>query len=102
MKFTSHNVAVLAGLVAIFIVAGCLGAFPHDWYPTECCKGTNDDGDCKPVPSKDLRPTGDGCWEYIPVGIKFCDKQVRSSPDGMYHVCNRGSNGYCVFIPPGT
>jgi hypothetical protein len=105
MKFTGHNAAVIVGIVIIILFACILGAGAHSWYPAECCNGQEDGGDCRPVPSTSLVPVAGetGCWIYGPTATKFCGNEVRSSPDGLYHVCiSDNGYGHCAFIPPGT
>ena len=66
----------------------------HSWYPQECCSGN----DCKPVPCGDILPIEGG---YMWNGLTFLNKIVKSSPDGLCHVCHLGERTFCLFLPLG-
>lgn len=102
MRFTGHNALMIA---AVFIMLGALAtcAHAHDWYPTECCQGSEAGGDCYPIKATDLQEEPGGCFKYLPTGNMFCGDQVRLSEDSNWHVCignqpyNQGRS-YCAFI----
>jgi hypothetical protein len=76
---------VTAGLMSVCVAA--TAAWPHDWYPRECCG----DGDCGPADSVVRREDGSylvtsrGMSVVIPADYG----RWRESPDGRIHVCIR-------------
>jgi hypothetical protein len=70
----------------------------HDWYPAECCGGS----DCQPVPCISLTITESETYMKYR-GDFFLLKMVRPSPDGQCHVCtNRVDRIRCIFVPKAT
>lgn len=97
--------AVIWLLLIVGIVLLAQAAQAHSWYPTECCSGQ----DCAPI---DLNQTPkeenggftlqDGSHRHIAY------KDVRSSPDGKWHLCESkyqpnlaDRHIYCVYGPVG-
>jgi hypothetical protein len=91
---------LLAG--ALVLVSGA--AYPHSWYPHDCCH----DGDCHPVPCDELVETRNGImWRGV---VLFNDAQVKASQDQFCHVCAKEQKGssilpylpICAFIQPSS
>ena len=98
-------------------------------HPSECCKGSDIGGDCKPIPADDVHENGDGSYTIIAFKEVFYQpgtapvipnysleagithirgKQWQVSPDGQFHRCfmdiNEPAAGtHCLYVvPPGT
>lgn len=71
---------VIASTAGSFALAG--SAFPHDWYPRECC----DERDCEPMPEEfvERRPEG---YYIIPLDRVIPYEAANTSPDGQFHWC---------------
>ena len=56
------------------------------------------------VEMDDLEELANGCWVYLPQGIKFCGNSVRPSQDSHWHVCfsKVTKTPYCVYIQQGS
>lgn len=62
----------------------------HDWYPIECCGGS----DCHPIPCEEVSQGKEGYyWKEIG---PF--KNPMASPDGHCHACHSGSTPLCLYI----
>lgn len=75
-------------------------AFAHqaaaDWeYPYQCCSGD----DCREVPATSV--TEDRNGYRVPSGelLRFNDRRLRPSPDGLFHWCAIGATTRCLFVP---
>lgn len=94
-------------LLILAVLAASVPADAHSWYPAICCSGSEEGGDCHPVPCDSLNETRNGIeWH----GFRFKDDQVRPSQDKDCHVCvghyesPTGARDvpHCVFIQPST
>lgn len=85
-------------LAAAFLVMAALSpALPHDWYPSQCCNGSEHGGDCHPVPCESLTENSDGTvtWREF----TFKPLQVHPSQDRTCHACVfRDITPMCVFV----
>ena len=102
-----HVAATLVGCVSSLM---CLPAYPHDWYPHDCCH----DQDCSPVDKVTwFTPSGGGRPLMIistrhGTAIVPDDLPTQQSNDGRMHACLRHSLGdpyvdvsvICFFVPP--
>lgn len=70
----------------------------HSWYPTLCCQGTEEGGDCHPVPCDELVETRTGVtWK----GHNFNGDQIHVTIDRDCHVCvGKTGISHCVFVEP--
>ena len=95
--------SILILLIVALLMCVLLGlmrhpAHAHSWYPPLCCNGTEEGGDCHPVPCDELVETKSGItWQ----GHNFNKEQVHPSFDRNCHVCV-GPTGisHCVFVEP--
>lgn len=106
------------GLLALLLVAATPAA-AHDWYPSECCSGT----DCAPVEKVEILSApmmafmfGPGAAPPAPGTMAVTTKHGtvvipqnfprRESKDGRMHACMRpegnGMKLLCIFMPPAT
>ena len=100
-----------AGTVLIIVIAIQLWISPtsaHDWYPRECCGGT----DCAEVEhaTYDRIPAADNKLPILAVitvhGTALVPENFpyRESLDGKMHACMRPGPGdmrlICLFVPP--
>jgi len=90
------------GLLTATLVLVSSAAYPHSWYPHDCCH----DADCHPVPCDELVETRNGImWRGV---VLFNDAQVKASRDQFCHVCAKEQTGstllpylpLCAFIAP--
>lgn len=86
----------------VIVVCFVIYAFAHDWYPADCCHGTDHGGDCHPVPCDNISETPNG---YKWANMLFVGPQVRPSLDHQCHVCHgfrngEPSDGHCIFVRP--
>jgi hypothetical protein len=95
--------------IVALVAAGSLLGIPaqaHDWYPAECCNGS----DCAPADavvrlSSDGKPprllvTSKHGTALVPVTLPY-----RESKDHRMHICMRpslygGMGVICIFMPP--
>ncbi len=84
------------GSVALSVMLIASSAYPHSWYPQNCCSQT----DCRPVPCYEIEEIAGGWWQYLPTQQKFPPHGVHPSQDRFCHVCINVNvtQGYCVFI----
>lgn len=109
----SRSARLYIKLLAIIFVIACFiishapaqehqhGVNVPDWYDADCC--TNQD--CHPVSDSDIdlsTDLGNPVVIYKPFGIAFSKARWRRSQDERFHVCNRGSTGFCVYLPGGA
>lgn len=75
-----------------------------NWYEFDCCSNN----DCKPVEDKDISFTSDqfanpiAIYEHELIKLTYGKSRWRNSQDERYHVCYRGPNAYCIYIPIGA
>lgn len=92
-------------LTVIALALATVPASPHGWYPEICCNGSDEGGDCHPVPCDSITETRTGAsWG----GIQFSREQIHPTQDKNCHVCvGHYSNPerdvpHCVFVQPST
>ena len=96
--------------IAIALLLGTtLAAQAHSWYPIECCKSKEEDGDCRPVPCDELLQRSGGGVDYrAPEGSKIyvAPSLVYPSPDSKCHICyeprGKGGAGFCAWLQYGN
>lgn len=91
-------------LVALALLASAHQAMAHDWYPANCCSGT----DCHPVPCEAINEKANGAMSWN--GWQYDKNQIKVSQDAQCHACHWGphdapgkapsDHGYCLFILP--
>ena len=87
---------ILAAILAVFLVLiGSIYALSHSWYPHECCS----EKDCAVVAPERVK--------VVPLGYLIDNfhmklhRDIRHSPDGLYHGCfPTPQNLICFFAPP--
>jgi len=108
MNVMKPIMTILFILAAVAGMAQCYQtANAHDWYPIECCSGT----DCAPVEGIARHvPTGGGIPQMVVTskhGTAIIPQDFRAgeSKDQRMHVCMRQSeigtwDVMCLFFPP--
>lgn len=81
--------------LAVILMLMSSPAAAHSWYPKECCNGSDQGGDCRPVPCSEISGWTKGVTWH---GVKFSYEKIHTSPDGQCHVCEMYGIGYCVFL----
>jgi hypothetical protein len=80
-------------------------AWCHQWYPALCCNGSDEGGDCHPVPCDELVENKSGIeWQ----GHQFRSDQIHVTLDRSCHVCvghyhePERDIPHCVFVQPNS
>ena len=94
-RFPLYIVVAIIGLVLLIHVALGHEAKKGWEYPWECCH----DLDCSEISPERVKPVAGG---YMVDGrFHVLQKDVRVSPDGVYHACfPQPDNLKCFFAPP--
>lgn len=95
-------------MIVLATVLSIVPAYSHSWYPSHCCNGDVQNGDCHPIPCDQLTELQGGRYKWKQ--YEFRKERVYSSQDNQCHVCvgNGLPNGgvldtpYCVFIQPSS
>ena len=85
---------IISFWIAFFtwLLVTCVSA--HEWYPAECCGG-GPNGDCHPIPCGEITYSQKNqIWAWK--DHKFF--KVRTSDDGLCHVCIHNDMALCLFI----
>ena len=102
----------LLTILPLLAIGACQPAYTHDaiptaaqpngWrYPLSCCSGY----DCREVDESAIDESGPG-YTIVATGefIPMTDAKIKPSPDGMFHLCQRGGKpdgaAICLFVPP--
>lgn len=91
----THRTVAIAGVVAMAI-ALVGSALAHSFYPIECCSGY----DCEPISEERVEPLAGGDYRVDGKHVVPA-KEVRISPDGLYHACFPTPERLrCFWAPP--
>lgn len=90
-----------AGLCSLIV--GADQAWPHEWFPAECCN----DGDCDVIPQSMPQMTREGMrFPNNPEVVPYNSPKIRQTPpegDGAFALCTEGGvEGapiICVYVP---
>lgn len=78
-------------------------AWPHDWFPPDCCSGF----DCREIAPEQVQTTKQGfLLPGNPEIVPYSSPKIRQTPpegDGAYGLCTKGGKPdgdvLCLYIP---
>ena len=97
--------AIITLAIGALLLLWAADAWAHSLYPLYCCNGTEDHGDCRPVPCETISENDDGSYTWQ--GIKFAPSMALPSFDKNCHVCvntltdlggHTEHHPHCIFI----